>query len=299
MTPHRKLLRRYHYDVEAGRDASRPDLPNFLVPIAKQFRRLNSKVVAEGQSPPITPGYAAKAVHLAGNTRLTKAGFSNVSDSSYGILSWWWKPPTPSATYGFITNSNGDANISAITGAYGTGAYYFDAYSLDQNSHIGVPSVNSSINWGNWQHTLMSWDVNHAVNERIIQIYVDDALSLQAPMGGTYYDEGFGPACQLAWATGGYSYTFFGDNGIGSILTGDLADFYLKVTDSFYDLSVEANRRKFIDASKKPVDPVNFPAGALVLLTGDASSFATNQGVGGAFTLVGDAFTDAATSPSD
>ncbi len=67
------------------------------------------------------------------------------------------------------------------------------------------------------------------------------------------------------------------------------------------DWTVEANRRKIIDAGGKPVDPAEAVLAfgtPTVMLTGDATAFQTNEGSGGSFSLTG-SLTNASTSPSD
>ena len=86
------------------------------------------------------------------------------------------------------------------------------------------------------------------------------------------------------------------------LFTGDIADVYI-APGQFIDFSVEANRRKFISADGKPVDlgsNCSTPTGTApaVCFSGNASSFGTNKGTGGAFTLTG-TLTDAVTSPSN
>jgi len=68
-------------------------------------------------------------------------------------------------------------------------------------------------------------------------------------------------------------------------------------------LSIEANRRKFIDAIGKPVflgSDGSLPTGVApaMFFSGDSTAFATNRGTGGPFTLTG-SLTNASTSPSD
>jgi len=77
----------------------------------------------------------------------------------------------------------------------------------------------------------------------------------------------------------------------------------LGLTNEFVDLSIEANRRKFIDAIGKPVDlgvDGSTPTGTapLIFLSGTTIDWHTNKGSGGGFTEVG-ALTTATTSPSD
>ena len=93
--------------------------------------------------------------------------------------------------------------------------------------------------------------------------------------------------------------------GGGNKIFADVGDFYLD--DNFFDISVLANERKFIDAAGKPVDlgeDGSGPTGAAPLVyfskrDGEAASaFATNKGTGGGFTENG-TLSDGASSPSD
>jgi len=92
-----------------------------------------------------------------------------------------------------------------------------------------------------------------------------------------------------------------GLNVAGDKLPADMSDLWFDT--SYIDLSVEANRRKFITAAGKPAF-LGFdgsrPTGAapLVFLSGATADWHTNKGSGGGFTENG-ALTDAATSPSD
>ena len=70
---------------------------------------------------------------------------------------------------------------------------------------------------------------------------------------------------------------------------------------TYLDFSVEANRRLFISAAGKPVDPAVAVAALgtpIVRFSGPTASWHTNKGSGGGFTENG-ALTDASTSPSD
>ncbi len=83
-------------------------------------------------------------------------------------------------------------------------------------------------------------------------------------------------------------------------MLGDMADVWVAPGVSLLDgagLIPEATRRLFISATGKPVDPSGFPASAM-LFSGNAASFGTNQGTGGAFTTTG-TLTNSSSSPSD
>ncbi len=81
-------------------------------------------------------------------------------------------------------------------------------------------------------------------------------------------------------------------------LDGDIADLRIDFG-TYIDLSVEANRRKFISSSGRPVDlgsDGSVPTGSApdIFLSGDTATWHTNDGVGGGFTENG-ALTDGAT----
>ena len=97
------------------------------------------------------------------------------------------------------------------------------------------------------------------------------------------------------------------DWGVGSTTLGAsklnacLSEFW--VSNEYIDLSVEANRRKFIDSSGKPVDlgsDGSTPTGTapLIYLPNPSGTFENNAGTGGNFTVTG-ALTACADSPSD
>lgn len=95
----------------------------------------------------------------------------------------------------------------------------------------------------------------------------------------------------------------FNANGSGAAkYNGDVAEFYFN-TATAIDITVESNRRKFIDVNGKPVDlgsDGSTPTGSspAIFLSGATGSWHTNLGGGGGFTLNGTLDT-AATSPSD
>lgn len=92
---------------------------------------------------------------------------------------------------------------------------------------------------------------------------------------------------------------YLGGDSYGAFYVGDMADFWWSSSSLLSGGDIpEATRRLFITAGGKPVNPTGFPAGE-VLLSGNASTFATNQGTGGAFSVTGGSLTNAATSPSD
>ena len=100
----------------------------------------------------------------------------------------------------------------------------------------------------------------------------------------------------------------FGQGGDGSnnFVGMSMADLWIAPGVSLLDNNgyiPEATRRKFISANGKPVDlgsDCSAPTGTApaVCFSGDATTFGTNKGTGGTFTLTG-TLTDASTSPSN
>jgi hypothetical protein len=81
-----------------------------------------------------------------------------------------------------------------------------------------------------------------------------------------------------------------------------LAEVYINLAE-YVDLSVEANRRKFISSAGKPVNlgaSGSVPTGTapIMYFKGPASAFPTNLGTGGNFTVTG-TLTDGSTNPTD
>lgn len=86
----------------------------------------------------------------------------------------------------------------------------------------------------------------------------------------------------------------------GALFNGDMADLMVWLGAS-RDLDTEANRRLFIDAGGKPVDPAVAIAelgDPVLAFYGDTATWHTNQGTGGGFTENG-ALTTSSTGPSD
>jgi|GEM_PF-6388859 len=125
---------------------------------------------------------------------------------------------------------------------------------------------------------------------RVVLGYIDGVKAIQG-----YSDTG--PSFNIAM--NGLGFVIGGDT-YDDNLIGDVADLWIAPGVSLLtgtNVSAET-LGLFIDDNGKPVDPSGFPASA-ILLSGDADTFATNQGTGGAFTVTAGSLTNATTSPSD
>lgn len=240
--------------------------------------------------------YAATAgAQFDGSTTYLSKSAEIVNGTTSGIISFWLKKSS------WV---NGECVLSAMDGVgnsvYGTSVFAFggglsiSGIALPTTSQIlaGTVSFISFPNLANneWHHFLASW--NNTTN--IGSVYVDGMFATNM------VDEGFilplpTFGVPAAWRIGG-------NIAAGSNLyTGGIAELYLS-TGTYLDLSVLANRRKFITASNRPAFlGVNgtLPTGteAEMYFKGSGTGFNVNSGSGGNFTTTG-ALTTPTTTPS-
>lgn len=247
------------------------------------FRRL--MLAAEISVPP-PPAYMANAVHFNGSTYATRgAALTGISNGKQGTFSVWVKIGGTDATLMRL--------FAATNTRFGLNRSTSDRMnSLLRNAALTTifnraTNANNFVDGGAWRHVIFSYDL--AVPTSLI--YVNDASSELG--SGTLTDD----TIDYAGATN----TALGATPAGlDPYTGDMADFWFSTT--FIDISVEANRRKFISSAGKPVglgSDGSTPTGTapVVFFSGATGSWHTNKGSGGGFTLTG-TLTDAATSPS-
>jgi hypothetical protein len=145
----------------------------------------------------------------------------------------------------------------------------------------------STVNDGNWHHLLFSVDMSDS-NKR--HLYLDDVDDLAgAPSTHTDNEIDFGP-------------TGFTVGGGSTQWDGGLAEYWVDFG-TYIDLSVEANRRKFISDTGLPMylgEDGSFPAGSQpeIFLSGDTITWHSNRGYGGGFTENGE-ITYSSSQPGD
>lgn len=137
----------------------------------------------------------------------------------------------------------------------------------------------SALPQGRWVHVMGSVDLSSTSKRHL---YVDDVSDLFVV--DTYTNDTL-DFTMTDWGVGAFPTTG------ASKLTCSIADLWF-APGVYIDLSVEANRRKFITASRGPVAlgaAGATPTGSspLVFLSGDIASWKTNKGTGGGFTLTG------------
>lgn len=235
--------------------------------------------------------YTANAVNFDGaNDWLTRdAGFTGGADSKLLTFSFWLRKQGGDGNneYVFFASStlagaSHRASIAKIT----TNAIQI------RNSPFGTDQLLIATSSGalevadGWVHVMGSVDMSDTSKRHL---YVNDVSDLIV----TTYNN-----TNLVWTSADYAIGAAAN--ASSKLSGDIADFWL-APGVYIDLSVQANRRKFISALGKPVDlgtTGNLPTGSspLVFLSGATPGWHTNDGTGGGFTLHGALTT--ATSPS-
>ena len=231
--------------------------------------------------------YHADAVHFDGSTWLAISSLTSVTDSPFISSSHWVSLPAYNAGY-LLYDFDPAGNEAPALSIGNNGQILFFTYNGSQyfgwaSDDIGVIPADST-----WHNILVAIDTNHLSGAKIAQVYVDDVI-----VTGSWTTD-HASTCTALMA--GLKFAVPDTTEDTLVYIGDMADVWV-APDAFLDFSVEANRRKFISASGKPVNPSGFPASA-VLFSGNASTFGINQGTGGAFTLTG-TLTNAGTSPSD
>lgn len=245
-------------------------------------------------SSPILP-YNAKAVSYDGTDYFSQrlGTLTGNINGQKGIASGWFK-----ANSNLLSDRTIYSNWGAAFRIYLDGTNFHIFGTLKPNGNLDLASVgfdysNSTV----WHHFVAAWDTANGSGG----LWIDNVLQT----GGTgvpstgnlvdYISEGF--------PTNNY---IGGRSGV-TLFNACLSDLYLN-TSEFIDLTIESNRRKFIDTFLKPVDLGN--NGELVtgitpimFLTGNAATFLSNVGSGGMFVTGGSVttgvLTDCGSSPSD
>lgn len=231
---------------------------------------------------------AVNAVNFDGtNDYLTLASdLSGNADSKLLTFSFWLRrAAVTGANYGLYEANTGDNAISFNSADRFTGVF------KDTGAAIALrfTSTNSFTSTSDWVHICGSMDMTDTGKRHLYVDGVDDS-----PGWNNYVNT------DLDFTKGSH--------GIGSLggatdkFNGDMAEVYINFGE-YIDLSVAANLQKFRTASGKPA-PLgtdgSSPTGTspIIYLSGETSTWHTNDGTGTGFTENG-ALTTATTSPSD
>lgn len=230
-----------------------------------------------------TNDYLARGGDLTGNanSKLVTGSFWMKLPASPGFFYIWTSQSTASSNPRFGISFDG-ASTLVLTG--------------QNSSSTTILSMTSNAVLSNtsWRHVMFSFDLSDT-NKR--HIYIDDSDEFNAASTYTNDTIDLSPASLRDHILGAR------DFGLGAfnIADCDLADFWLDFG-TYVDLSVSSNRRKFVGASAATSVDLgsdgSTPTGSapIVYLSGETSTWHTNDGTGGGFTENG-ALTDSATSP--
>jgi hypothetical protein len=146
-----------------------------------------------------------------------------------------------------------------------------------------------------WLHILFSADTNFAAGARLGSLYVNDVSDFAVVAGQDY-----GIAFNCPFGAGSTDWSVGANSGNIQRLNADIGDLWIGFG-QYSDLSVTANRRRFVSADGKSVNlgaTGELPTGTspTCFLRGPAAAFPTNLGTGGNFTVTG-ALTDSVTNP--
>lgn len=203
-------------------------------------------------------------------------GLTGAADSKLMTFSAWVY--LPGTTSGRLI-----ASVNSLAGGTGRTRVIMSG---NQFSFIGynaaeaeILNINSPVlTQGQWHHVVASVDLANTSNRHI---YIDGVSALNAVVTYTNDTMDFTMA---DWGVGGYP------NGT-SLFTGRIAELWF-APGVYIDLSVEANRLKFIDQWGRPARlgaTGNLPTGSapLVYLSGEIDAWSVNKGTGGNFAANG------------
>lgn len=206
----------------------------------------------------------------AGDYSLRGGGLTGAVDGKSFLASIWINTTSTAAEY--LLFSTGIK--TGIFIASGTNVqYWFENVGGSRIYFFRSGIANNPID-GTWHHVLASGTTGGAGP----LIYVDDTENTPVVTNDVDDDIDFTVA----------DWSIAADTGGASSFRGSISELYF--TNEFLDISVEANRRKFIDASGNPAtlggDGSN-PTGTAPLIYAPDGNAVNNLGSGGDFTLTG------------
>ena len=238
-------------------------------------------------------GSAGQAVNIRGvrfdgsNDYMTRgADLTGNADGKLGTISFWAKLFTDGVQQ-FVYRDPSNVHRIVFDGADKIEI----VFSGGGTDRITLSSSGGGIDTGSgWVHIMASWDVGNNAGHLYIDDVSDESTEIISNSDIDYTRTNHRIASDVSAAD----------------LDAELAQVYLNFSE-YVDLSSASNRRKFISASGKPVNlgsDGSLPTGTSPIIffdlaPGDAvSTFASNKGTGGGFTLTG-SLVEASTSPSD
>eukprot|EP00873_Tetraselmis_striata_P009282 jgi/Tetstr1/429546/TSEL_019450.t1 len=235
-------------------------------------------------SPELWPIDISAAVDFDG-TNDSLVGTTGTAFSKVGTVSMWFKWDGAIAGNSRLISSSGvigPDNIVVRTAASDNALRVYCSGSATAVTAVGATAVNDS----SWHHFIMSWDTANSV----FHMYLDDADDVS---GTPSLND-----INVLWSASSF---YIGSRDGADFMHGCMAELY--ATTEYLDLSVEANRRKFISATGAPVSlgaDGSTPTGTqpLIYMSGEAANWNAGKNFGSwsDFTVTG-ALTDCASTP--
>lgn len=239
-------------------------------------------------------GYTASAVHFGGAASLDRAAIACTDNGLFSAV-YWFKIPASANDFDILWAAITPNSGYAYSNIRLSGGTFFPSCAFNEGAFV-FDCDTSALAFDVWHSIILSCDTNKTAGNKLAKVYIDDVAAVL-----TRTDAG----AAFSSAMNGAPF-HIGDDGFGDppvIMDFAEARFLpgVSLLDGSNDIP-EATRRLFVSASNKPVDPAIATAAlgfaGAMLFSGDASTFGTNQGTGGAFTLTG-SLTNASSSPSD
>lgn len=217
----------------------------------------------------------AEAIDFDGtNDYLSRASdlTGNADGKTFTFSCWFYLAETPNATSGLIWNTSGGFGVSLT----GTGTT-LDIRGVSPASSFVLDASLASGNYSKqtWHHLLISVDLDNTSNR---YVYIDDQNVTASVTWSTYV------ATNIDF-TGTEWFVASTNAGATQRLEGRQCFTFLDYT--YRDLSIESNRRLFIDADGFPASGQADLSPILYLPMTDPDTVEVNEGTGGDFTLNG------------
>ncbi len=235
-----------------------------------------------------TGSYSPNAVHFEDSDPdyLNLSTATGPSSTTQWSGSFWVRRDTLGGTDIIFDSRTGTNTLDVDLDFGGGDRIYIGA---KNSADTTVLTLNTGALAGNgWHHVMFSFDLSDAAKRHV---YIDDVSAINTVT--TYNTAETMDFSGELWTIGSY--------GAGlQPIDGDLADFWMDFG-TYIDLSVAANRRKFISAGGVPMF-LGLDGSMItgippdIFLSGDTADWHTNKGTGGGLTENG-ALTDAATQP--
>lgn len=224
------------------------------------------------------------------NPQMSLASIGSITTSKL-LVSFWFQILTTGNFQYLLSPGNGNVMVAQ----YSSSSHKISIQSSDDNfgTNYLILQPNVLVNDGKWHHVMASWDTNFSSGSRPHNCYIDGVAQ------DTVTDSGSAFSIDYNSSPGTIPFNIGGSGAIQ--LKSLLAEVYFTLG-TYLDLSILANRRKFLTASNRPAflgSDGSLPLGSspLIYLKNSGSGFNINSGSLGNFTTTG-TLTAPTTTPS-